>query len=379
MSRKLILLFVLTCSIFLHACHEEPTAPDPSPPAGTIFVTEIDTGSMHIHWLKSTAVDFASYQLYRSEIPDIAQNLSAAELLVEFSETADTSFVDITVVKGTTYFVALATVLNSDDDLLWSNEVSVTIPCSGTVPDVTGLTIDEALSEGVSVVLYWDPVPGDVDGYVIYFKENGEGEWVSVGDVPVTTFTHEAPCAGYYSVKAYLGSEFSENYSNTVSTMPNIISTVYTIWDNHAPANEHNAFIFGEISGVTGHPHSSSFIQDIYCYDGSWLTSPVGFFSGANAPFGNGNETIMFACGSQGWTNYGAAPGEAYDWWETGYIIQDDVIFAHLHDDYFVKVYVIDIPEYPALPFSYGISFHYEYQCINGLALFTTDNTMGIY
>ncbi|MCD4848767.1 MAG: hypothetical protein K8R76_11340 [Candidatus Aegiribacteria sp.] len=307
------------------------------------------------------------------------QNISSAENLGAFLESTDTSFVDTTVVGGTTYYVALATVLNSDDDLLWSNEVCVTIPCTGTLPTVTGLTIDEALSEGMSVVLNWNPVAGDADGYVIYFKANAKGGWVSVGDVSLTTFNHQATCAGLYSVKAYLGSEFSENYSNTVSTMPNEISTLYTIWDNHAPEYEYNAFIFGAISGIAGFAASSSFIQDIYCYDGNWPISPVGFFSGAAPPFGNGYETMMFAWGEQGWINYGAAPGGTYAWWVMGYIIQDDVIFAHLHDGYFVKIYVVDIPQHPDQPLSYGITFHYEYQCINGLALFTTDNTMGIY
>ena len=379
MSRKLLLLFVLAYSIFLLACLEEPTATDPSPPSGNLFVTEIDNSSMHVRWLICEAGDFTSYQLFRSEISDIAQNMSSAELLGAFLESADTSFVDTTVVTGTTYFVVLATVLNSNNDLLWSNEVCVTIPCSGTLPTVTGLTIDEALSEGVSVVLYWNPVQGEVDGYVIYFKENAEGDWDYAGDVTDTTFTHEASCAGYYSVRAYLGSEFSENYSNIAITMPNVISTLYTIWDNHAPANEHSGFIFGEVSGVTGFASNSSFLQDIYCYDGNWPESPVGFYSGAAPPFGNGCETTMFAWGSQGWTSYGAAPGEAYDWWEKRHVVEDDVIFAHLHDDHFVKIYVIDIPQYPDQPLSYGITFHYEYQCINGLALFTTDNTMGIY
>lgn len=378
MSRKLILFFVLTCSILLLACLEEPTVADPSPPAGTLFVTEVDTSSVHIRWLICEADDFTSYQLFRSETSDIAQNMSSAELLGAFLEPADTSFVDATLVRGTTYFFVLATMLNPNDTLLWSNEVCVTIAWLDKLPTVTGLTIDEALSEGVSVVLYWDPVPGEVDGYMIYFKANADEKWAYVGDVADTTFTHEASCAGYYSVKAYLGSEFSEDYSNIAITIPNVVSTLYTIWNNLAPANEHSGFIFGEMSGMTGYASSTSFIQDMYCFDGNWPMSPVGFFSGASPPFGNGNETMMFACGDQGWTNLGAAPGGTYTWWVTGYIIWDDVIFAQLDDGYYVKIYVVDIPQHPDQSLSYGITFHYEYQCINGLALFKTDNTTGI-
>lgn len=378
MSRKLILLFVLACSIVLPSCLNKPTAPDPSSPTETLFVTEVDTCSMHINWMISEAGDFSAYQLYRSEIADIAMNMSSSELLGVFLDPADSFYVDTSVVRGTTYFVALATLLNSTDSLSWSNEVCVTIPYSGVIPDVTGLTIDEMLSEGVSVVLNWTPVPGDIDGYVIFFKVNGEGDWVPVGDVPITTFTHEALCAGYYSVKAYLGLEYSANYSAAVSTMPNEVTTLYTIWNNYAPASTHSGFIFGFMGGETGLAPSTAFLQDIYCYDGGWPQSPVGFYSGAAPPYGNGNETFMFVWGSQGWTNYGAAPGETYDWWETGYVVEDDVIFAHLYDGYFVKIYVVDIPQYPTQPLGYGVTFHYEIQCINGLALFTTDNTMGI-
>ena len=129
--------------------------------------------------------------------------------------------------------------------------------------------------------------------------------------------------------------------------MPNEITTLYTIWDNHAPADEHSGFIFGETFGTTGFASSTTFIQDIYCFDGDWPQSPVGFYSCACPPFGNGNETTMFVWGSQGWTNYGAAPGEVYDWWEMGYVVEDDVIFAHLHDDYFVKIFIIDVPQHP--------------------------------
>ncbi len=86
-------------------------------------------------------------------------------------------------------------------------------------------------------------------------------------------------------------------------------------------------------------------------------------------PFGDGKETWMHQVEG---SNYGAAPGGT--WWDNGYIVDGDVIFAELWDGYFVKILVDDIPNHAQQPISYGITFHYEWQSIQGLSLFTTNS-----
>ena len=154
--------------------------------------------------------------------------------------------------------------------------------------------------------------------------------------------------------------------------MPNYVTTSYTVWDNHAPADEHSGFRFGATAGETGLAGSGSFAteKDLYCWDGDWTQSPVGFYSGAYGTFGNGHPTDMVEV--QG-GNYGYPSASVGDWWEHGFIVQNDVIFAELHDGYYVKIYVEAIPQHSTQPLSHGITFNYDFQPIQGLYLFTTD------
>ncbi|MEN8207704.1 MAG: fibronectin type III domain-containing protein [Candidatus Fermentibacteria bacterium] len=235
----------------------------------------------------------------------------------------------------------------------------------GTLAPVTGVEIGTA-SAGQDVVVNWTAV-SDVDGYKVWFKATSTGTWAEVGDVTGVTFTHVAPSAGYYVVTAYKGSDTSSANSNEVNTMPNQINETYTIWDNHAPVDEHSGFAFGESAGLTV-PVLSSTNFDIYCYDGGWTESPCGFYSGDVAPFGNGRPTDMSDAG----TGYGYPTG---NWWVTGYILAGDVIFCELEDGHFVKVYVQSVPQHSTQPAAHGIVFYYDYQPIEGLYLFTTESS----
>ncbi|MCK5115994.1 MAG: hypothetical protein KAR44_05300 [Candidatus Aegiribacteria sp.] len=238
----------------------------------------------------------------------------------------------------------------------------------GTLEVVTGVAIGSA-SAGRDVVLTWNAV-SDVDGYYVYFRENTSDEWgTAVGDVTTNAFTHTASSAGYYVVVAYEGTNTSSANSTEVNTMPEQINVTYTIWDNHAPADEHSGFIFGATSGTTGLAASTSFIQDIYCYDGGWTQSPCGFYSGNVAPFGTGNPTDMIEAGS----TYGYPSGT--QWWVTGWILAGDIVFAELSDGHFVKIYVNSVPQHSTQPASHGIVFYYDYQPIEGLYLFTTESS----
>jgi hypothetical protein len=242
----------------------------------------------------------------------------------------------------------------------------------GTLDVVTGLAIGDA-STGVDVVLSWTAV-ADVDGYYVYWKANNSGDWVEVGDVTGTSYTHTATSAGTYSVLAYAGDDTSSDYSASVSTMPNVVSTEYSIYDNYAPADYHSGFIFGATSGETGLASSGAFVQDIYAYDPDTSPTVAWFYSGDYGPFGDGNTTWMSALGD-GYDNPGAAPDASANWWDNGYVLTGDVIFGELFDGYFVKMYINDV--YGPVGGSTngtGVDFTYEFQPIQGLRLFTTNS-----
>lgn len=243
----------------------------------------------------------------------------------------------------------------------------------GTLPVVTGLTVDWAQSDGVDINLDWDAV-SDVDGYNVYFRATSSGTWTEVGDVTTTTYTHTASSAGYYAVEAYKGSDTSEALSSEVSTMPNIITTEYEIYDNYAPADWHSGFIFGLTAGETGLAGSSAFVQDIYAYDPWTDPGRAALYSGDYGPFGDGNETWMIGLGDPGCDNAGAAPDVSAGWWDNGEVWEGDVIFCELYDGYFAKMY-INYLEGPVGGSSNGtgIAFTYEIQPQAGIRLFTTN------
>ncbi len=92
--------------------------------------------------------------------------------------------------------------------------------CAGdtTNPDgdlavVQGLQID-ATSTGRTVVLVWNAVADDIDGYRVFFQADGSGSFDQAGEVTTTTYTHSATVAGKYVVIAYEGENTSSANSN---------------------------------------------------------------------------------------------------------------------------------------------------------------------
>ncbi|MBN1433677.1 hypothetical protein JW921_02885 [Candidatus Fermentibacterales bacterium] len=241
----------------------------------------------------------------------------------------------------------------------------------GTLPTVTGLTVDWASSEGNSIVLNWTAVTGEtIDGYEVYFSATEGGTWSEVGDVTGTTFTHTATSAGYYSVRAYEGDNFSEAYATAVNTMPYVSASV-TIYDNNAPEQYDSGFIFNYSGGETGQASSPSFVQDMYCYDYSKGDGDAGFSSGDYGTFGNGNETWFYAAGG----TYGYCPEYGTDWWNHGQLeASDDVIFAILHDGLYAKIIIEDIFPEETSANGTGVQFHYELPYEDGITVFTTDS-----
>ncbi len=240
----------------------------------------------------------------------------------------------------------------------------------GNLADVTGFAIDAA-STGQTVVLTWNAVTdgaAEIDGYKLWFKEDNEGNYTEIADIAVgtTTYSHTATAAGGYAIEAYKGDDTSSNLAK-VTTMPTMISSTYTIWNNHAPADTHSGFIFGSSAGTTGSASSTSFAQDVYCYDGgqgnyTWL------YSGDYGTFGNGHATAMYDHS----TNFATPAGSN---WNHGAMVVGDVIFGELYDGYWVKVYVDALPHYEGgSTNAYGIQFYYDFQPIQGLELFTTDS-----
>lgn len=357
--------------IVLFACGNSSTDPTPVPPTPSVLAGAVNGASVALTWTEYTSTDFANYILYRSLSPGIAEDTTTATPLAVFNNPDEVQYTDVVTQSGT-YFYCLRT-QNEESLVAWSNEISAVITLGGGVPDVTGFEVDDAASNGQTVVLNWIAVttdcPADIDGYKLYFREDNEGTYFEIADIDAgtTTYSHTASSAGGYAIEAYEGDDVSANVA-TANTLPILITATYTIWNNHCPADSHGGFIFGQTSGTTGSAPSTSFAQDIYCYDNG-QGNFTWFFSGDYGTFGNGNHTDMYEHAS----GYSMPTGSG---WTYGGMIVGDVIFGELFNGYWVKIYVDALPHYEGgTANAYGIQFYYDYQPIQGLYLFTTDAT----
>ncbi len=247
----------------------------------------------------------------------------------------------------------------------------------GTLPTVQDLAIGAA-SAGRNIVLTWSAV-SNVDGYKVYFRETANGTWVEAADVAATTYTHVATVAGYYSVRAYKGDNYSENYATDVNTVPNIITTMYTIYDRWSPAQKPSGFQFGPTGGTTGMA-GSSFEKDIYAWDEQTKGDTiVRLYSGTYGPYAGGgqyggNPTYMAdpATTGYGWCNQ--YPGSG--WYENYELYtSDSAVFCALPfsggNVIYVKMYNLSIAPDPDSPRGTSVSFRYEYQPMNNITVFT--------
>jgi len=243
----------------------------------------------------------------------------------------------------------------------------------GDLPTVQQLLLD-ASSTGRTIVLTWSAVTETIDGYQVYFMADGTGSWSALGESTTTTYTHTASVAGTYSVRAYQGTNYSMDYSNTVSTMPNIINTTYTIYDNYSPADTYSGFIFGPTSGQAGSAASPSFQQDIYAYDESKGDDDVWLYSGNFGTFGNGYQSYFQEPVANGYCDpNGSWSGTSYPLYTS-----DDVVFVALpigSGSAYVKMYGLSVTPDGASNNGTIVSFKYEYQPEDlGLTVFTSNS-----
>lgn len=250
--------------------------------------------------------------------------------------------------------------------------------CAGDTTDPDGsLAVVQTVelngaSTGRTIVITWAAVD-DVDGYKLYFATDGTGTYEEVADVTTTTATHEATNAGTYVVKAYKGDDFSSGNSNVVTTMPNIISTTYTIYDNYSAEDTHSGFIFGATAGTTGSAYSTSFVQDLYAFDRSKGDEDVWLYSGNFGDYGNGNQAYFQEPVT--WGNCdpnGVWLSESYELYTS-----DSVVFVKLPyntgTNAYAKMYNLSVTEDPNTNNGTIVSFSYEYQSNDmGLTVFTS-------
>ena len=236
----------------------------------------------------------------------------------------------------------------------------------GTLPQITGLSIDWDASDGRDIVLTWT-AEEEAEEYEIYFKTTSGGNWSAVTTTTNTTFTHtDATSAGYYSVRAKSGDDYSEEYATAVNTMPIEISNSYTIYDNYAAEDLPSGIYFDFDQAYTGSAYSPDFGQDIYAYEEGKGDTEVIFRSGDMSPGQGGYPTVFWSPGS----TYGYPESNIGSY--TSNLASGDIFILQLDGGYFAKLYVDDVAAYTGSDNGTEVDLHYEIQDREGIQLFTT-------
>lgn len=229
---------------------------------------------------------------------------------------------------------------------------------SGDLPDVQNLRIDEDASRGDSVVLVWDPLEVEVDGYHIYYATTVPGDWGEPGVTADTTWTHVATSTGYYQVKASQGLDYSTNFSNRVDCRA---SSGILERELRVGTASNGLIFYPDGSGWgTGCADSADFAQDIYI---DTLDNKVYIFSGNAHPgeYPGGNDTRLCPRGCHG--NVAPEAG-SLEWVDSVQITDVNWIFVQLSNDHYSEFYVDSL-------FTNGADLlSYEYQLIDFLRLF---------
>ncbi|NOQ23345.1 MAG: hypothetical protein GQ565_11960 [Candidatus Aegiribacteria sp.] len=225
---------------------------------------------------------------------------------------------------------------------------------SGSLPVVQNLRVNETETKGDTVVLEWDALTVQVDGYHVYWSSSSPGTWHEyvVND---TTVTEIAETTRYYYVKASRGLDYSSGNSNQVDTKGTYIYGPFILT---AGSSSNGILFYEDAAGVaTGVADSSEFAQDIYI---DMVNSQLYFFSGDHnsVEYPGGNHTPLCPVT----TSIAPDPGSSV-WVDSVLVTSSSYYYGHLSNDHYIQFYVDSV-------FSDGAYISsVNYQTIAGLRL----------
>ena len=327
-----------------------------SPPAAGAVADH----SYIIQW----TVDVPEYsEAYVNIYADTDVDPSTGLVLLEDSIDVETTgwLWDCSTFPEDQYFIRAVLHHGGDDESDYSDgTIQITHAPLG---DVQGIVIVEDSSSGTIVQVGWEQLTGAA-AYRVFFSADSTGPWDEIGETPDLFFTHDAPGAGAYGVMGLREAETSPGYGDPASTMPNIFAdSVYTIWDDLAPAGSFTAAQLTNCGAVLWGYDATAY--QIYCY-GAGSASSSRLVSGDAPPLGNGLPGPLCAT----WSSPSIAPGSGY--LDSLTVSAGDLLFCHLeYQDSYARIAIEDVPQNPDVAESRGVSFTYEFQTIPGLRLFT--------
>ncbi len=223
----------------------------------------------------------------------------------------------------------------------------------GTLPVVQNCRIMETESGGDTVVIAWDSLTVEVDGYSVWFSNTDPGDWSIIAKVEGTTTQHVATSTGYYCVKAIKGIDSSEDNSNKANNR----ASFYLLSDT-LTVGAIDGIRFEDAQTTTGDATDAGFAQDFYiAKSGDTILMYRGNSEPATYP-GGSNSLLADASG-----HVAPAPGDAA--WKNSAAVQNGA-------DYFVELENGDFAYFmvDTVAADYVVIGSSQYQAIEGLRLF---------
>lgn len=98
---------------------------------------------------------------------------------------------------------------------------------SGTLPVVTGITVDSVASIGDTIVVTWTALTGtQVEGYFLWTRTEFEDPWILAEIVDQNIGTHIADRSAYYTVMAFYGDNTSSDTGLPDNTRAELLTEI---------------------------------------------------------------------------------------------------------------------------------------------------------
>lgn len=120
---RMVAIFLMSLFVMVSSCGNNPSESNPSTGATNLTYSIFDEPLRIELSFQKASGEFQSYNIFRSTTSDIANNVSAADIICTLTDVTDTLYIDDDIFYGIDYYYAIETISSSEKSH-WSNEVS---------------------------------------------------------------------------------------------------------------------------------------------------------------------------------------------------------------------------------------------------------------
>ncbi len=223
---------------------------------------------------------------------------------------------------------------------------------SGTLPVVTGITVDSVASKGDTIVVTWTALTGtQIEGYLLWSRVKIEDPWELLEVVYQNTGIHIADRSAYYTVMAFYGDNTSSDTGLSDNTRTESLS------ETRLPVSTEPVGFRIDLEGdslISGNPSSPEFHQQFTVAVDS-LSGERFIYPGTANPWPGGAKTMVSSSGGY----VAPAPNDSILWQDS--ISYGANFFLALESGYYCKLNGLEIsPDTLTVPDTLIIDGQYQ-------------------